>query len=641
MIKEQKINRRIALGIVNSNIQTLKNSKQTIESIYRIIFSHPNFEFLDVITNYGVQEITYGEAQKAINGFAHYFRENLKISGKYIGIYLENSKEWIYSFFGLLVAGFSPVLLSTANGIEDIKLVKSKLQIEYVITNKDVGGVEVNVINPFELKNLNTEDKFDNEFGNEIVMLTSGSTGTSKIVFYNGEELCNQIYNAQRFIKEDKNIEKSYHGALKHLVILPFYHIFGLVAVLLWFSFFNRTFVLPTGLTPRDLKRACRLTKPSHIFAVPAFYESIYALINAKVDTKRKARKLKHAFSVSYFLQKCFGSYGTHLVRDILLKKYLKQIFGTSIRYCISGGAFLDPNTLKTINLIGYPLVNGYGSTEIGITSLCVSNKIKERMIQSIGKPFEFVEYKIEDASLLVRSPSLSKHIIDKDRDLLLGKGEFTNTFDIAKVENGKYFLLGRSDEVIIGSNGENISIPLIENKLSLPLASEFAIVENDKKLVLIASYNKTLSIDNVIKELQKVSKSKQGAYIRNIYYTNRSFEKANLIKIKRDVLLKTLLSNPNDFIALESLQENTKQIEESLNEEVCNQVIKAFKKIFPERRVNKNTNFYHELGGDSLRYFVLIGEVEKEVGKKLDIDYKNPPLTPEEFTKVLVEQQK
>ena len=632
MIKDQKISRSKAFRVVKTNIELLKNSVQTLKSVYKIIFSHPDFEFLEIVNNRGFDVVTYKQAQDCNNVFGHYFKDTIKNS-KYVGIYLDNSKEWIYSFFGLLLAGFTPVLFSTANPVSEIEIIGKKLGISHVITNKTLDLPGISVINPFEIKCENKNENFDNEFGNEIILLTSGTSGTPKIVFYSGEEICNQIYNAKGILKGDKNIGKTYKGALKHLVILPFYHVFCLFAVLIWFAFLNRTFVLPQAINARAIKRACETTKPTHIFAVPAFWESIVAMINTKVDTEQKAKKLAKAFKFSYFLQDSFVSIGNYLVRHVIFKKHLDQIFGSSIQYCISGGAFISEDTLKTINLLGYRLINGYGATEIGITSLCNSNKIKHRLVSSIGKPFEFVEYKIENGALLVKSPSISKHIIDNEKEINIGD-EFVNTNDIAKRGKGNYFLLGRADEIVIRNDGENLSIPLIEKQLSLPLANEFALVANNNEMILVASYDKNVSLENVIKELDNVGKTKAGAHVTSIYYTNKAFEKANSIKIKRSVLLKQLNENKKDFIAFKYLKDHTQEFKESIDNEFLDVVINAFKKVFPDKDITKTTNYYSELGGDSLRYFVLLSEIESKIGRGLCINPENPPLTPEDFVK-------
>ncbi len=46
------------------------------------------------------------------------------------------------------------------------------------------------------------------------------------------------------------------------------------------------------------------------------------------------------------------------------------------------------PETMRIINDIGYPLYNGFGMTEAGITSVELSHNIDDRLEASVGKAF-------------------------------------------------------------------------------------------------------------------------------------------------------------------------------------------------------------------------------------------------------------
>ena len=115
MNKLEKVNRRKALNRVRTNVELLRNSDHTLKNVYDIIFIHPDYTFLNVLNSYGYDEITYQKVDAYNRCFGHYFKNHFKTKYRYVGLLLDNSKEWIYSFFGLLFAGYTPVLLSTAN----------------------------------------------------------------------------------------------------------------------------------------------------------------------------------------------------------------------------------------------------------------------------------------------------------------------------------------------------------------------------------------------------------------------------------------------------------------------------------------------------------------------------------------------
>jgi len=253
MIKQEKINRKIALKRVKDNLEKLNSSSHSIKDIFDITFSRENFTFLTIMSNYGYKEITYGASKEQIINFAYYFSKNIGSGNKYIGIYLSNSKEWIYSFYGLLMAGFVPVLLSTANDDKSNKSVIDRLNIQTIISDKNL--FDLSFINPFKI-DVKDRNNFVPSWSNEIVFITSGTTGLPKIVFYSGKELSEQLNNAGEIIKSSKRLGSSYKGYLKQLAVLPFYHVFGLIAVLMWFSFFNTTIVIPFNLSPMAIRQA-------------------------------------------------------------------------------------------------------------------------------------------------------------------------------------------------------------------------------------------------------------------------------------------------------------------------------------------------------------------------------------------------
>ena len=57
----------------------------------------------------------------------------------------------------------------------------------------------------------------------------------------------------------------------------------------------------------------------------------------------------------------------------IVKSKVQKNILGKEIRFLIAGGSVLSRDTLETLNGVGYNLYNGYGMTEIGVTSVELS----------------------------------------------------------------------------------------------------------------------------------------------------------------------------------------------------------------------------------------------------------------------------
>ena len=158
MLKSENLNRHKAHLRIKENVEKLTNSKKTLEDIFNITFSHEDFTLFNIVKDGKVNEITYGEAKRNIQKFAGYFAKNIKKDQKYVGLLLENSSEWVYSYYGLLMSGHSPVLLSTAASEEETKEVIKELGCDTVVTNKEIIQ---NTINPIEINEENIKENID------------------------------------------------------------------------------------------------------------------------------------------------------------------------------------------------------------------------------------------------------------------------------------------------------------------------------------------------------------------------------------------------------------------------------------------------------------------------------------------------
>ena len=135
--------------------------------------------------------------------------------------------------------------------------------------------------------------------------------------------------------------------------------------------------------------------------------------------------------------------------------------------------------------------------TEIGITSVELSGKYTHLTNASIGNPLPGVEYKInENHELLVRGNTLAKYIISNGERYDRGE-EYFNTHDLMEYKDGRYYFLGREDDLIVASNGENLNPVIIEDRVRLLDAPNVALVSNSsKEAVLLVEVHKYIKKD-------------------------------------------------------------------------------------------------------------------------------------------------
>ena len=207
---------------------------------------------------------------------------------------------------------------------------------------------------------------------------------------------------------------------------------------------------------------------------MPLFWNTIEKEIQKKLKERGEEtqKKFDKGIGICTKLQNVFPYAGARWSKKIM-QEVTDELFGPSVLFCITGGSYLKDSTLQMFNGLGYPLFNGYGMSEIGITSVELAATPKKRNLNSIGRPFEGVEYKLnEEGVLLVKSSSAcSKRLVDGE---IIPMDEWFETGDILEERDGRYYVLGRKGDAVIGENGENINPDVIEQAFDVHEALNF-----------------------------------------------------------------------------------------------------------------------------------------------------------------------
>lgn len=147
-----------------------------------------------------------------------------------------------------------------------------------------------------------------------------------------------------------------------------------------------------------------------------------------------------------------------------LIKMYGKGFLGGELRFIIAGAANVPPKLIAEFDSIGISLFAGYGMTEGGnLTSGNVD--VKERPT-SVGKIYPEQEVKLVDGELWMRGDNVFLGYYgdpEKTAEALTEDG-WLKTGDLARFdEDGYMYITGRIKNLIILSNGENVSPESLE----------------------------------------------------------------------------------------------------------------------------------------------------------------------------------
>ena len=599
---------------VNYKADALKSGEQTFYALFELMFSEGNNIFWESNDGYRIIKTSYKDVKNSICKKAYTLQEKLSHlkEGAVVGLYMQNSLEWIEIFWSILKCGYRPLLLNTRLDRNILENVLESADAKAVLSD----GESFNVLTIHSDEIVCAEQENANVmFGDEILLMTSGTSNAIKICAYNAVAIINQIFNAEQIVKTSRLIKKHYQGELKLLTFLPFYHIFGLTAMYMWFAFFSRTFVALKDMSPQCILNTIRRHKVTHIFAVPLFWNTVYEQALKKVQERgektylklQKGLKISNALSGIPCLAKFFRKKAFKEVRD--------KLFGESVCFMISGGGCISADVLSFFNGIGYHLSNGYGMTEIGITSVELSEDNRILNSGTIGKPMPSVVYKVnEKGELLVKGSSLCKYFIENNQKIYLNEDWF-KTKDLAKEEKGRFYLLGREDDLIVSSSGENINPNLYEYDFNIQHVKKVCMVDARKNgqayPILIVSVVKYLSNDTretVIKEVKDKLKSYHLlSEIKEVVLVGEDLIKGNEFKLNRKRLAEEYTSGKLNIL---SYKNDT--IQEDSFDEIEKAVAVCFEKVLG-KSIDKNADFFMDAGGTSLEYFTLATYIQEE----------------------------
>lgn len=570
---------------------------------------------------------------------AHSLKRQLRHypNNTYIILKHSNSIEWCVSFWALLIAGYNPVLVDNRFTVEEVEYAIKQTKAMAILTQDNkkysVPSLKCDIVEGEEFK-ITREG-----MGKTIAFCTSGTTEMFKVFEYDEKAICAQLLSSKEVIDGGFGFTQGNRTKLvKNLALLPFNHIFGFVSLFMWYSALSGTIVFPEEATPECILETARKLKVTHIFMVPAFWNRIVQNLRKKLEIGSELEKkvVRNALERGYDIQR-LGDYHTVPKAKANAKFVLRSLFGNNIEYLVSGGGYIPEQTLKDLNSIGYPTYNGYGMTEAGIVCAENSDRITERIKGLIGKPFASCQTMISDeGELLLKGDSLHTARIIDGVSIPRNKDEWFHTGDkVVCDNNGKYRIIGRMKELIIGQSGENINPNTLELKFEkLPFVQNHCIVGIDNKaktseeVTLVIQTSKKISKEDALTILERVESINSNLQIYervvNVLQIRGHDDLFGLAKVPRLKVKKLYQTTPLAFFNLNSYQDNEqKEIPEELRE-LSNEIKVIASEILsiPVEAINDNSDFINDLGGDSFCYVSLLLKVEEKYQIKLNDDY-------------------
>ncbi|HNZ63373.1 MAG TPA: aminotransferase class I/II-fold pyridoxal phosphate-dependent enzyme, partial [Bacillota bacterium] len=329
-----------------------------------------------------------------------------------------------------------------------------------------------------DMISLKAEDRPD--WSGHITLCTSGTTGMSRCFVHDNFGIAEQFKSLFRLTEDsDRWIRDDVRE--KVLAFIPWHHIFGFFVCFILPQVLGSTMVIPMKPSPEAILQACQGSGVTQLVAIPAVWNGIARAVKKRFTeaTGQTEVEFDELIELSLSYQKA----GVDLPPPIagVLGMIRSQLFGETLHLGVSGGGPVLPEALRTINGLGYHLVNGYGMTEIGIFSVVISEDVDDRLDGSVGYPL--YEHSLvvdpigevpahddecEQGELLVRTGAVYAGMLKDGRFTARDRGEWFRTGDIGRRCGGRVFLDGRVKDIILRADGENIYPDELETPYSV-----------------------------------------------------------------------------------------------------------------------------------------------------------------------------
>lgn len=625
---------------VNYKISKYSKMDKNFESLFECMFDETNNIMAEISDGYRITKITYGAYKEKVLDVTANLQDIISDvpQGETIGLYMSNSLEWLQIFWSILAAGYSPLIMNTRLPDTILNNIVNDYAIKCVISDGKVFPTKTLLADKLTIPS--GKAYIPRSFGKEVIFMSSGTTNEVKLCAYNGENFYYQICDSAKIIETCPKIKQHYEGELKQLVLLPFCHVFGFIAMYLWFGFFSRTFVFPRDLNPTTIQRTVKKHKVTHIFAVPMVWEAIHKAATKKI--KEQGDTTYRKFCRMNKLINRLGRTG-----DFLAKRFLSRvrdgIFGDSIQFLITGGSQIKTETLQFFNGIGYHLVNGYGMTEIGITSVERSSKRKIANSASIGAPFGYTEYSINpDGVLMVRGKTRAGRIMQHGKTVVTDYNDWFCTGDMVRIEDGRYYFDVRIDDLIIGKDGENLNPALVEKQLQLDNTDGVCLLYGNKgvtALVAVPCIFSDIKLKAVYTALEsKIAAAKLTGVIHHIAFTHESFLQADEFKLNRRKLAQRLDAGEIRTFDPRHIDDHIDNLLRGMEAEIALCFAETLERDVSD--IAADAHFFRDLQGTSLDYFALLGKIKARLGLDIITDGSTQLSTVKDFTEYIKRNQ-
>lgn len=417
--------------------------------------------------------------------------------GDRVMLFSHNAPEWGMTYFGVLKAGASCIPVDPDSSADEIVnfaragdpaaiILSEKLELEHPELRLRLAAEGLTLrcwtfSEVFAVPDEKTEDAHIALLPQKVhaqsvasLIFTSGTTGRPKGVMLSHRNLTSMVSMLSSVFDMSTR-----DGVLS---VLPLHHTFE----------FSTGFLTPLSrgaqitylpeLTSDALARAIKNGHVTGMVGVPALWELLHRRIKNRLYERSDwiGKTADTLIQANAWLRE-----KTPLNLGPIVFYPIHEGLGGRIRYFISGGSALSEKIHKDFQGLGFTILEGYGLTEASPV-LTVTRPENGMLTGSVGKPLPGVQVKIAEpgpggvGEVIARGPNVMLGYFEDEeatRGTLVERWLYTG--DLGKLDDdGNLYLVGRSKEIIVDTNGKNVYPDELEEiYANSPYVKELSIV--------------------------------------------------------------------------------------------------------------------------------------------------------------------
>ena len=611
--------------------------------------------------NGSFEQYTYEDVRELVLRAAGFLAHKGIESDDRVILFSHNMPEWGISYFGIIKSGATAIPIDPASTVKEIVsfakageakalLISPKLLEENPKLADELSKAKLEVAiysfeEVFHMPSETEEAKRTALLPARLkatspasLIFTSGTTGTPKAVMLSHKNFTSMVSMLSSVL--EMNVDD---GVLS---VLPMHHTFEFSAGFLT-PFTNGTQMRYLDeLSSDELAHAIENGYVTGMVGVPALWE----MLHRRIKTRLRERGDFIADLADNIID--FNSWlrdNTPFNLGPAVFFPIHQGMGGRMRYLISGGSALSEKVQKDLHGLGFNVLEGYGLTESSPV-LTVTRPDNSLIKGSVGKPLPGVEVMIKDpdrrgvGEVYARGQNvmLGYYKNDEATDEAFDD-RWLRTGDLGRIdEDGNLFIVGRSKDVIIDSNGKNIYPDEIEDIYSdSPYVKEMSVVglpdEDGSERVaalVVPDYEKDLKMTRsaVNKEVEK--------HFREVASGLPFFKRIQVLHLTPFELPRTAtrkVKRPEVIEMIQKLRERPKSTKKKVAESKGDSDLLWIRKIVANVSTNElgdiaGDSNLSDLGFDSLMFVELQAAVEDAGGRVLSPDELNEVQTVSEI---------